>query len=168
MNFKSNESNNRHIVDVLFVLALFGVFAASALMLVTIGANVYKKTVSNMNDNFEERTAYSYISEKIRQNDIYDSVEIGDLEGVSALLFIRRVGDDEYCTCLYFYDGYLKELFMRRDSFTGTNLLQAGQDIMPLSSLSMEEAKPGLIRLTMDTGSRPLTLYASLRSDNGQ
>lgn len=167
MNFKSKESN-RHIVDVLFVLALFGVFAASALMLVTIGANVYKKTVANMNDNFEERTAYSYISEKIRQNDICDAVEIGELEGVPALLFIRRVGDDEYCTCLYLYDGYLKELFIRRDSFAGTNLLQAGQDIMPLSDLSMEEVKPGLIRLTMDTGSRPLTLYASLRSTSGQ
>ncbi|MDE5680638.1 MAG: DUF4860 domain-containing protein [Lachnospiraceae bacterium] len=167
MNFKSKESN-RHIVDVLFVLALFGVFAASALMLVTIGADVYKKTVSNMNENFEERTAYSYISEKIRQNDVYDSVEIGELEGVSALLFIRRVGDDEYCTCLYLHDGYLKELFIRRDSFAGTNLLQAGQDIMPLSGLSMEEVKPGLIRLTIDTGSRSLTLYASLRSGTGQ
>lgn len=168
MHFKSNESN-RHIVDVLFVLALFGVFAASALMLVTIGANVYKRTVSNMNDNFAERTAYSYISEKIRQNDACDSVEIGELEGVPALLFIRTAGDDEYCTCLYLYDGCLKELFIRRDSFAGTNLLQAGQDIMPLSGLSIEEAGAGLIRLTLDTGSgRPLTLYASLRSDSGQ
>ncbi len=167
MHFHSKEPG-RHIVDVLFVLALFGVFAASALMLVTIGANVYKKTVSNMNDNFAERTAYSYISEKIRQNDICDSIEIGELEGTCTLMFIRRVGDDEYCTCLYLYDGYLKELFIRRDSFTGTNLLQAGQDIMPLSGLTMEETKTGLIRLTLDTGSRALTLYASLRSDSGK
>lgn len=45
MKRKSNEPS-RHIVDILFVLALFCVFAASALMLVTIGANVYKQTLS--------------------------------------------------------------------------------------------------------------------------
>ena len=46
MNHKTQEKH--FIVDILFVLALFGVFAVSALALVTIGADVYQHTVEDM------------------------------------------------------------------------------------------------------------------------
>ena len=57
----NNKNDNRHMVDILFVIALFCVFALSALMLVIIGSNVYKKTVTNMDNNFDSRTSFSYI-----------------------------------------------------------------------------------------------------------
>jgi hypothetical protein len=156
---------NRHVVDVLFVLALFGVFAASALMLVTIGASVYKQTVNHMNDSFTERTAYTYLEEKIRQNDLYDGIEIGELEGTQALVLTQRLNDTEYCTYLYLYDGYLKELFARKNSFIGDNILPAGQNIMQLQSFSLEMPDSGLIKLTIDTGNGNSTiLYTALRS----
>lgn len=158
--------NNRHVVDVLFVLALFGVFAASALLLVTIGASVYRQTVFNMDQSFTDRTSYSYLVEKIHQNDIYDAVEIGELEGTPALMLTQRLGEEEYCTYLYLYEGYLKELFTRKNSFAGTDLRSAGQDIMPLSGFTLESPASGLIKLTIDTGSgSPITLYTALRSD---
>ena len=77
----------RHIVDILFVLALFAVFAFSALVLVILGANIYKSTVSSMSRNFESRTAGSYITEKIRQSDVCDSIYIDDFEGCEAIVF---------------------------------------------------------------------------------
>ena len=164
MNTKSD--NNRHVVDVLFVLAIFGVFAASSLMLVTIGANVYKKTVSNMNHNFSERTAYAYVMEKIRQNDSYETISVDEIDGTPALTFTKTNGEDTFCTYLYLYEGQLKELFVRKDSFGGTNILSAGQDIIPMSAFTLEETNDGLIRLVLDTGSgKPITLYASPRSE---
>ena len=46
MNNRNHQKQEKHfIVDILFVLALFGVFAVSALALVTIGADVYQHTV---------------------------------------------------------------------------------------------------------------------------
>ncbi len=165
MKRKSNEPS-RHIVDILFVLALFCVFAASALMLVTIGANVYKQTVSDMSINFTQRTAYSYVTEKIRQNDTYDAVSVGELRGTPALILTQQINGESYSTYLYFYEGYLKELFIRKDSFAGTDILSAGQDIMALSSFTAEEAEKGLIKLTIDTGDGPpMILYTALRSD---
>lgn len=162
----NHDVNNRHIVDVLFVLALFGVFAASSLMLVTIGANVYKKTVANMNKNFTERTAYSYVMEKIRQNDSNDTISVEEIEGIPALTFTQTNGEEEFCTYLYLYEGQLKELFVRKDSFSGTNILSAGQDIMPMSAFTLEKTEDGLIRLVLDTGSgEPIVLYASPRSN---
>ena len=46
-----------HVVDFLFTLALFCVFAASALMVVVIGANVYRQTVRGMDSNYDSRTS---------------------------------------------------------------------------------------------------------------
>ena len=95
------KQEKRHIVDILFVLALFGVFAFSALILVILGADVYKSTVSSMSQNFESRTACSYITEKIRQNDVYDSVYIDDFEGTKALVFTQDIYGSQYGTYIY-------------------------------------------------------------------
>lgn len=81
MNNRNHQKQEKHyIVDILFVLALFGVFAVSALALVTIGADVYQHTVEDMGVNYESRTAVSYIMEKVRQNDTADSIFLTDLE----------------------------------------------------------------------------------------
>lgn len=163
---RNPKETGRHIVDVLFVLALFGVFAASALMLVTLGANIYKQTVASMDNNFTERTVYSYITEKIRQNDTFDAVTAGELDGVPALILTERTDNQEYCTYLYYYDGYLKELYVRKGTFAGNNILSAGQNIIALSSFNVKASADGFIKLILDTGSgSPITLYTALRSD---
>ena len=59
MNNRNHQKQEKHfIVDILFVLALFGVFAVSALALVTIGADVYQHTVEDMGVNYESRTLF--------------------------------------------------------------------------------------------------------------
>ena len=107
------------IVDVLFVLALFGVFTISALMLVTVGADVYRHTVEDMSRNYETRTSVAYITEKIRQNDVSlpeqyseQSISIGTLSDCPALTLTQDINGELYCTYLYLHDGYLKELLM--------------------------------------------------------
>ena len=52
MNFAKR---NKSVVDFLFILALFGAFAITALFVVLFGARIYKTTVSNMNTNYEKR-----------------------------------------------------------------------------------------------------------------
>ena len=42
------EKQPKHIIDTLFVIALFSLFALSAIFLITIGANIYGRTVNNM------------------------------------------------------------------------------------------------------------------------
>ena len=64
------ERQQRHIIDILFVLALFGIFALSAIFLITIGANIYGKTMNNMERNFDTRTALAYITEKVRRSSV--------------------------------------------------------------------------------------------------
>ena len=119
------------IVDVLIVLALFGVFAISALVLVTIGADVYQHTVQDMSANYETRTAVSYLTEKVHQNDITSAEGesnacITTLNGTPTLMLSQEVNEEVYSTYLYLYDGYLKELFMQQNNSLGGNSLEAG------------------------------------------
>lgn len=147
----------RHfVVDILFVLALFGVFAVSALVLVTIGADIYQKTVSDMNTNYDNRTAIAYITEKIRQSDCILSdgtpaVSIGTLEEIPALVLTDELDGEYYCTYLYLQDGWLRELYMRRGAYLGENMADAGKNILELESLSYEQTAPNLLHVVMRT-----------------
>lgn len=141
------------IVDILFVLALFGVFAVSALALVTIGADVYQHTVEDMGGNYESRTAVSYIMEKVRQNDTGDSIALTSLEEIPALCMLSRIDGETYCTYLYLYDGHLKELFMRDGTSLGGQVLPAGTDIMELQDFTLSYAADDLIRVSLRTSS---------------
>lgn len=147
-------NQERHfIVDILFVLALFGVFTISALMLVTIGSEVYRHTVDDMGSNYETRTAVAYITEKIRQNDSISSenVSISTLSGVPALTLTQNFNGETYCTYLYLHDGYLKELFMKSDGYLGDNMLAAGQNIMELTDFSIERVSDKLLSIELST-----------------
>ena len=144
------------IVDVLFVLALFGVFAISALVLVTIGADVYQHTVQDMTDNYETRTAVSYLTEKIHQNDIISTdgesnACITTLNGTPALMLSQEINEEVYSTYLYLHDGYLKELFMQQNNSLGGNALEAGVNIMELDSFQIEQVSPRLLAIDMAT-----------------
>ena len=141
------------IVDILFVLALFGVFAVSALALVTIGADVYQHTVQDMSTNYESRTAVSYITEKIRQSDTEGGVSLTTLEDVPAICMTSQIDTDAYCTYLYLYDGQLKELFMKQGADLGGSMLPAGTDILPLTALSLDYAAEDLLQIALTTPS---------------
>lgn len=148
------------IVDVLFVLALFGVFTVSALMLVTIGAEVYRNTVDDMGRNYEARISIAYITEKIRQNDSLppssdadssNEICISTLDGEPALLMTQETDGEHYLTYLYLYDGFLKELYVRSGSDIGGDIRAAGQNIIKLSSLKLEQVTDNLLSIEMIT-----------------
>lgn len=163
----NSKQENRHIIDVLFVLALFCVFAISALMLLMIGANVYQRTVDDMDMNYNSRTAFSYVTEKIRQNDADCAVSIGTLEDRPAILLSQEVNDKLYITYLYEYEGYLTELFTGADLQLGSDILKAGHQLIPLKDFELYEAAPSLYHFVLTTeDSQTVSLYISTQSEN--
>lgn len=158
-------TQERHIIDVLFVLALFGIFAFSALMLVMIGANVYQNTVDDMSSNFDSRTATAYITEKLRQGDVMDSVSLEQLEGTDTIVLSQDIEGQEYCTYLYFHNGNLMELFMRRGADLVGDTLGAGQAIMPLTDMKIESLSDSLFSVNLVTaGGEAKTLLLTIHS----
>ena len=154
-----NENRQRHSISGLFTLILLLMFAFSTLSLVLLGSRIYKNGVSYLNRNYTTRTAVAYVTEKIRQHDEKDSVSLTELDGIPSLLMKDVIDGDSYLTCIYFYDGALKELFVR----SGTEL-----SIVTLGSFSVT-ASPDLddTLLISATGEEGHSLEASVHINTG-
>ena len=83
---------DRSIVDIIFMITVFGVFMLSALFVVLFGAKIYKRTAHDMSVNFSSRTSLAYVTEKLHQHDRKNGVEI--IEDMAA--FGVRIGDVLY------------------------------------------------------------------------
>lgn len=144
-----NSENEHHMIDILFVLTLFGVFAISALTLVIMGAKIYKSTVDHMNVNYSSRTAYAYITQKIRQQDREDSVSVGTFDGCTAIIMEEEINDTLYCTYLYEYEGQLYELLTRADQ--SDMKAEFGSPIMEIQSFQAKQISPNLYEIDIVT-----------------
>lgn len=157
-----NRQQENHIIDILFVIALFCIFALSAIFLITIGANIYGKTVSHMEENFNCRTSFAYVTEKIRQADQNGAVSAGEFGGQPAILIAETTSDTPYITYLYEYDGFLKELMVREDTPLSPD---AGQNIISVKEFSLQKINNCLFAFTITTGENDsYKLYVSEKS----
>lgn len=157
------KNENRHMVDVLFVLTLFCVFALCSVLLIAVGAKVYQNTINSMETHFTSSTALSYISEKIRQNDKMSNITIEDFNGNDALVLSNEYNGEEYCTYIYSYAGQLKELFSKKNIQLSP---EAGQNILSISDFIINEPEPGLYEITLiDNEHRSKTIVISSKSN---
>lgn len=154
--------SNTKRIDTFFVMMLFFLFALTAFVLVLIGAKQYNITAYSMNYNYEVRTATSYIREKVRQNDCGTRIHVENIDGIDALALESEINNSTYSTYIYFYDGYMRELFVQQNSpFT----LETGQQIIEISGLNISAITNRLIHITIfDTFGDKSELYLSVNS----
>lgn len=157
MNFAKR---NKSIVDFLFILALFGAFAITALFVVLFGARIYESTVNNMNSNYEKRTAMSYVTEKIRSHDYTDGANVD--ETGSILKLYQTTGDKKYVTYLFVADGYLKEFTADEDYDFD---YKAGTKILAIKDFSVKKENDSLYRFNItDTNGEKTEFFVTLYS----
>lgn len=165
MNFAKR---NKSIVDFLFILALFGAFAITALFVVLFGARIYRSTVSNMNSNFEKRTAMSYLAEKIRSHDYTGGADVADLKSLrddgehSVLKLYQDIGDKRYVTYLFVDEGYLKE-FTADENYDFD--YRMGTNILAIKDFSVRKESDGLYHFNItDTNNEKTEFFVALYS----
>lgn len=152
-----NAADRGHLVDFLFTLALFCVFALSALAVVVIGADVYKSTVAETGRSYDSRTSVTYIAEKIRQNDREEAVSIRPFGDGDALVLEQTVGEAVYETYIYAHGGKLKELLIPQ----GLEFQPAdGQGIMDIQSFQVELTADRLVMLRVTSADGTLAQMA--------
>ena len=141
----SAHSERRHMIDLLFPVALFFVFALSALTLILLSAGIYRSTTENSSLNYTSRTGLSYISEKIHQSDSGGRIFPGDFDGCKALVMEQSFGGDNYLTYIYAYDGTLRELFIREG-------IQAkasdGKALLAIHDFTIEQVSEDLLKFS--------------------
>ena len=137
----------KHVIDLLFPIALFFVLAASSLAVVLLASQVYRDTVSVSQVNDESRTSLSYVAWKIRQNDESGAVSIGNFDGQDSLILEQNYQGASYRTYIYEYEGYLRELMIRSEVEAGAG---DGRKILKVHGFHMEEQETGLFRFSYE------------------
>lgn len=174
----------QHHLDGLLALLLFGIFAVCILAVLLTGANAYKRLTERDQTAFNRRVCVQYLATRVRQADGFTGVE--DPEGclwssdsdLTPLLAVGAVtvepfGDTEalvlaedetYCTRIYWYDGYLMELYADK---AGEFLPEDGTPVMEAGGLGMD-LSDGLLTLeiTSPAGETDI-LCLDLRSGEG-
>jgi hypothetical protein len=139
-------NQKRHVIDFIFPVALFFVFAVSSLIVVLLATRIYKSTTEDSQEQYTSRTALSYISEKIRQNDEADTVSVGKLDDGDCLM-LNPQGSD-YTTYIYEHDGALKELSVKEGTKPSP---VAGELILEVNSFQAKSLSDNLFRFTITT-----------------
>ena len=128
-----------HSVDALFALLLYGLFALLSLLLVLIGAQVYRGIVRRTDARSDLRASLSDVANKVRSA---PEANLENRDGLTVLVLPEQSGEQTFETLIYFYDGTLREMFqMQGDAFTPSY----GEELAALAAFSIEESADGLL-----------------------
>lgn len=153
----------KHMIDFLFPVALFFVFALSALTTILLAARIYQSTTENSALNYTSRTSLSYINEKLHQHDCDGSIHIGSFHGCDAIIMEQEHEDDVYYTYIYAYDQELKELFIKEDVEASAS---SGRTILEIKDFSIEQLSDRLLRISCsDQKGRQASTIVSIKSN---
>ena len=149
----------QHHMSGLLMLLLFGVFAVCVLAVLLTGARAYRGLTQRDQAAFDRRTCVQYIATRVRQGDVVGSVTVEPFGDTTALALAQ---DGGLITWLYWYDGYLMELYTFADAELSP---MDGDQIMPLESLELS-LEDGLLTAEIGSGEGVVdTLRLSLRSE---
>lgn len=142
------QNRKTHMIDLLFPIALFFVFALSALTVILLAANIYQGTTDSASKNYTTRTALSYVTEKIHQSDIAQGVALGQFDGEDALVLSQEIKGEIYKTYIYDYKGTLRELFIK----DGVDAAASdGKKIIDVADFTITQIGNSLYRFTCTT-----------------
>lgn len=160
----------QHNIESAFVLVLFAVFAMTIVAVLALGANSYRKLVERDNEGYNKRIVTSYVTAKIRDNDISGGVAVGGFssagedDGIETLHLYQEIEGEKFDTRIYYYEGYIYELLTLEDLEFKP---EAGNAVMEAKGLSFC-LNEGVIEITtVDTEGHTNTAAVALRSGSG-
>ena len=149
-------------MDGLIALLLFGVFAACLLAVLLTGAGAYKRLNARDEEAYVRRTCMQYVANRVHQAPRPEDVAVepfGDKESLAI------VDSDGFVTRVYYYDGYLMELYSSVSS--GLNP-QDGEKIMEISGLSLS-LEDGMLAVTViDSTGKDQEMVLALSAGRGE
>ena len=150
--------SEKHHIDGLIALVLFGVFAACILSVLLTGSDAYRRLTERDRETFGTRTCLQYVATKVRQAKSGGDIAVEDFDGTSALCIYEEIGGNRYVTRVYCYDGWLREIFT---SASTHSLAEDGEKIIRAEQLGFE-LEDGLLTAELSGGG---SLTLSLRGE---
>lgn len=150
----------KHRLEGLAALLLFGVFAGALLSVLFTGADLYRRLTRRDQAAYEQRVCAQYFASRVRQAENAAAVTVEAFGDGDALVVSEETGGEWYSTRVYQLDGCLMELYC-----AAANPLppSAGQEVMPLDGLRLT-LSDGLLEIGFNgADGEPVGLTLSLR-----
>lgn len=154
-------------VNGLLVFLIYGMFAVFSLLLVVIGAKVYRDVTVTGEENAQVRAMFSYVSNKVRMNPGGEgNVYLEERDGIPVLVLREISEGTAYETLIYCSDGVLRELY----GAAGQEFYpESGEKITEVKDFSMEAAGNGQIILSAGKeGGGRLSMHLSCLTEKGE
>ena len=129
-------------MDGLIALLLFGVFAACLLAVLLTGAGAYKRLNTRNEEAYSRRTCMQYVANRVHQAPRPADVAVEPFGDGDALTIVDQ---DDCITRVYYYDGYLMELY---NSAAFALNPEDGERIMEIGGLDLS-LEDGMVTVTM-------------------
>lgn len=146
----------------LMTLLVFGIFAVCILLVLLTGAEIYRKIVDRQDETYTQRTAAQYITTRVRQADTADGLTVEAFGDTAALVLREEIDGDIYLTRIYWYNGYLCELFSEE---TGDFLPEDGENVFSCAPIEFTYQSPVLSVRIGDTQTLTLMLRAETEGE---
>lgn len=126
------------------VFLIYAMFAFFSLLLVVIGAQVYKNVYDVSGENERTRIVFSYISNKIRMNG--GNTYLDERDGIPVLVLEESNGLDGYATLIYSDEGEIKEYLSDANQPFSPKL---GESIISADGFNMSLEENGLLKISL-------------------
>lgn len=152
-----------HKVNGVLMILVYGIFALFSLLLVVVGARVYRNIVSASQRNTQTRAAFSYVAGKLRMStQSLNSPEIREEQGITILVLDTQT--EGYETRIFYYEGAIRELYQASDQ---EFIPEMGEKIVEVSDFRIETTEEGSLLLkAADLEGRPRSLHLHLEGKN--
>ncbi len=148
----------------MFMFVLLAAFAVLSVIVVLVGARVYRAVDARGSDNYATRTALSYIAGKVRASDAAGQIATVNLDGAEALALSADYDGTVYVTYIYAYEGRLMEYFGREGKEFS---LSHGETIGEAGGFASELSDGLLLVSILSAEGRTETLKLYLQSGEG-
>lgn len=162
------EQNSKRSISSLAPFILFVILTTCLLSVLLTGADLYQNITKRDQISFDQRTLVQYITTKIRQNDVLGQIIVSDFDSSSdsslgnTLHIYETIDGRTFSTRIYYYDGYIYELFSEKGlDFS----MSDGQPLLQVKDLSFSLSQDMLkIDIQYDEDQEEV-LYIFLRSN---
>lgn len=148
-------------MDGLIALLLFGVFAACLLVVLLTGAGAYKRLNVRDEEAYARRTCMQYVANRVHQAPKPADVTVEPFGDSDALAI---TDSDDFITRVYYYDGYLMELY---SSASYTLNPQDGERVMEIGGLDLLLEDEMLTVTLTDTAGEDYEMVLALPDKRG-
>ena len=159
---REKHSTVAHSIPGAFVFLLIAMFAVTSVTLTLIGTQVYHRVTHTAAQSSGAQVALSYLCNKVRTYDATGSIQLAQQNGTPVLCLYETIGDENYATMVYAWQGGIWERFAAADEpFQPEN----GERLADAQSLTFSLIAPDLMEATivMPSG-ESRTLRMALRS----